>query len=176
MKSTFLRILGIAALCVLMSATYSCKSKKKAAEAEAQAEKQRMERMEAEREAREAEEERRRREEEEAERRRLEEEEAKARAPYEKLGQYFNSIVRSTSGSAADRSISEAMNMFASGDVPVLIIIYEDEAENVTDYDEPTTIEKYLQYLKTVKRTPDKVEEIKYNNAGEISELILKKK
>ncbi|MGK7391467.1 MAG: hypothetical protein ACNS60_14015 [Candidatus Cyclobacteriaceae bacterium M2_1C_046] len=176
MKSTFLRILGIAALCVLMTATYSCKSKKKAAEAEAQAEKERMERMEAEREAREAEEERRRREEEEAERRRLAEEEAKARAPYEKVSQYFNSIAQATSGTAADRSISEAMNMFASGDVPVLIIIYENEAENVTDYDEPTTIDKYLHYLKTVKRTPDNVEEMKFNDQGKITELILKKK
>ena len=172
MKSSILRILGIAVISLLLSATYSCKSKKKVAET-TDAEKERMEQMEKERIAREEEEERRRLEEEE--RRRREEEEAKARAPYEKLAQYFRSIANSGSAGAADRTIDEALNMFASDDVPVLIIIYENENENVTDYDEPTTIEKYLQYLKTVNRTPEKVKEIKFNDTGKISELILKK-
>lgn len=171
MKSTFLRILGIAILSVLLSATYSCKSKKKVAET-SDAEKERIEQMEKERVARE-EEERRKREEEE---RRKREEEAKARAPYEKLGQYFTSISSASSATSADKTINEALNMFASGDVPVLIIIYQNEAENVTDYDEPTTIEKYLHYLKVVKRTPDVVQELKFNANGKIQEVILKKK
>lgn len=174
MKSTILRLLGIMALSILLTATYSCKSKKKAAEAEA--ERQRIEQMEAERQAQLAEEERRRAEEEERkERERIAAERAAERAPYEQLNRYFTSIANATSEVAADNTISEALNMFASQEAPVLIIIYENEQENVVDYDEPTTIAKYLHYLKIVNRKPDNIENIKFNENGKITELILKK-
>ena len=172
MKSTFLRILGIGALCFLLMGAFSCKSKKKLAEAEA--EKARQEQMEAERQARAEEEARRQQEEEERLAREREAAEA-ANEPTQKLNQYFNAISNASSSTAAERSINEALTMFSSGDVPVLIIIYENEAENTTDYDEPTTISKYLQYLKDVKRQPDTVKSMKFGSNGKITELILKK-
>ena len=129
--------------------------------------------MEAERQAREEEEARRKREEEA----RAREAAAKAaeKAPYDKLNQYFSSIANASSESAANNTISEALNMFTSKEAPVLIIIYENTQENVVDYDEPTTIDKYLHYLKIVDRKPDTIKDIKFNANGKISELILKK-
>jgi hypothetical protein len=170
MKSTFLRMLGTAAICLLLTAAFSCKSKKQATDT-SDAEKARMEQMEAERRAREEEEARRRAEEERLARER----EAEERAAYDKLNGLFNNIANASSESAADRSINEALNMFASQGVPVLIIIFEDEQEDVVDYDEPTTINDYLHYLKVVKRKPDNVERLEFNNNGKISEIILKK-
>ncbi len=42
-------------------------------------------------------------------------------------------------------------------------------------YDEPTTIEKYLNYLKDTKNNKAKVEEVVYDANGKIKELVLKK-
>ena len=58
--------------------------------------------------------------------------------------------------------------------MPVLIIINQSAGFN--DYDRPTTIEKYLNYLKDQKISPNKVHEIKYNANGKINELELIKK
>lgn len=170
MKSTILRIMGTAAICLLLTGAFSCKSKKQATDT-SEADRQRMEQMEREKQAREEEEARRRAEEERLARER----EAAANAPSAKLKDFFSSIANASSESSADKTINEALNMFSSKDVPVLIIIYENKAENVTDYDEPTTIGKYLQYLKVVKRKPDAVHEIKFDSNGKINELILKK-
>ena len=162
-------MLGTAVLCLLLTAAFSCKSKKVTDTTDA--DRERMEQMEAERRAREEEEARRRAEEERLARER----EAAERASYERLERLFNQIANASSDRAADQSINEALSLAASQQVPVLIIIYENEQENVTDYDEPTTIGDYLYYLKVVKRQPDNVEELKFNNAGKISEIILKK-
>ena len=64
--------------------------------------------------------------------------------------------------------------MFESPNVPVLIIISQNLGFN--DYDRPTTIEKYLNYLKDQKISPNRVQEIKYNANGKINELELIKK
>lgn len=172
MKSTFLRMLGTAAICLLLTAAFSCKSKKQATDT-SDAEKARMEQMEAERRAREEEEARRKAQEEEE--RLAREREAKERAAYDRLGGLFNDISRASSEAAANRSINEALTMFTSQDVPVLIIIHEDKQQNTVDYDEPTTISDYLHYLKVVKRKPDNVERLGFNNNGKINEIILKK-
>lgn len=169
MKSKFLRMLGTAALCLLLTAAFSCKSKKQATDT-SDAERARMEQMEAERRAREEEEARRRREEEE---RLAREREAEERAAYGRLDRLFNDIANASSESAADRSINEALNMFSSQGVPVLIIIHQEG--NTIDYDEPTNINDYLHYLKVVKRKPDSVERLEFNNNGKIQEIILKK-
>lgn len=90
------------------------------------------------------------------------------------LEKNFRSIANSGSTSQANRLINETMDMFESPNVPVLIII--SQAGGFNDYDRPTTIEKYLNYLKDQKASRNKVNEIKYNANGKINELELIKK
>jgi hypothetical protein len=90
------------------------------------------------------------------------------------LEKNFASIARSGNISQANRTINETLELFESPDVPVLIIIKQNATAN--DYDRPTTIEKYLNYLKDQKISPNKVFEIKYNANGKIKELELIKK
>jgi hypothetical protein len=109
----------------------------------------------------------------EAERRAAEERE-KANAADAVLGRNFNSIANAGSTSQANRVINETLGMFESPNVPVLIIIKQNAGFN--DYDRPTTIEKYLNYVKDQKKAAEKVYEIKYNANGKINELELIKK
>lgn len=90
-----------------------------------------------------------------------------------KLNNYFGAIATSSSTSAANASINEALSMFSNGDAPVLIVIYNEGGK--PSYDEPTTIEKYLNYLKDTKNNKAKVEEVVYDTNGKIKELVLKK-
>ena len=106
--------------------------------------------------------------------RRDKEEHAQADAADVVLGRNFNSIANAGSVSQANRVINETMDMFESPDVPVLIIIKQNAGFN--DYDRPTTIENYLNYLKDQKKASEKVYEIKYNDNGKINELELIKK
>jgi hypothetical protein len=64
--------------------------------------------------------------------------------------------------------------MFSSRDVPVLIII--NQSGNLKDYDEPTTIGRYLNYLKDRKASPNAVHNLVKDANGKISELELIKK
>jgi hypothetical protein len=90
------------------------------------------------------------------------------------LEQDFMAIAQAGSVQQANTIIGETLRMFAGDDVPVLIIIYKDQ-EN-TDYDEPTTIRKYLEFLKDQKKNPNAVYSIKYDANNQISELDLIKK
>ena len=90
------------------------------------------------------------------------------------LGRNFNSIANASDANQANRVINETMGMFESPNVPVLIIIKQNQGFN--DYDRPTTIENYLNYLKDQKKATEKVHEIKYNANGKINELELIKK
>ena len=90
------------------------------------------------------------------------------------LGRNFNSIANASSISQANRVINETLGMFESPNVPVLIIIKQNAGFN--DYDRPTTIEQYLNYVKDQKKATEKVHEIKYNSNGKINELELIKK
>ncbi len=87
-----------------------------------------------------------------AELKRLEEEKAKQAAAakqksqYQYIDEYFSQIANAKDAAAANAKISEAIKIFASADAPVLIII--SESDGVTDYDKPTTIQDYLNYLK----------------------------
>ena len=110
----------------------------------------------------------------EEEERREREEREKANAADAVLGRNFNSIANAGSPSQANRVINETLGMFESPNTPVLIIIKQNQGFN--DYDRPTTIEKYLNYLKDQKISPNKVHEIKYNANGKINELELIKK
>lgn len=86
----------------------------------------------------------------------------------------FLSIANAGSVSQANKIINETLDLFESNNVPVLIIISQNSGFN--DYDRPTTIEKYLNYLKDQKISLNKVHEIKYNANGKINELELIKK
>jgi len=88
------------------------------------------------------------REEEDARRRK--EQAMRESEPAYKLNSYFNRIAGAASTDESNFQISQALNMFSSPEAPVLIIIAKDG--DIVDYDEPTTINKYLNYLKDQKK------------------------
>lgn len=90
------------------------------------------------------------------------------------LNSYFSGIANASSTSAANRSIQEALGMFGGSDAPVLIIFYM--ANGQEDFDEPTTISKYLNYLKDQGKNPHKVKELVLDAQGKVKELVLIKK
>ena len=108
------------------------------------------------------------------EERRAAEEREKANAADAVLGRNFSNIAKAGSVSQANRMINETLGMFESPNVPVLIIIKQNAGFN--DYDRPTTIENYLNYVKDQKKATEKVFNIKYNDNGKINELELIKK
>ena len=110
----------------------------------------------------------------EEEERRAAEERERANSADAVLGRNFTNIANAGSASQANRVINETLNMFESPNVPVLIIIKQNAGFN--DYDRPTTIEKYLNYVKDQKKATEKVFSIKYNDNGKINELELIKK
>ena len=93
-----------------------------------------------------------------------------------KLENYFTAI-SNASGNAtqANRNINEAKSMFASADVPVLIIINE-SADGTKDYDEPTTILDYMNYLKDQGKNLNEIYNLKTNDRGRITEVELIRK
>jgi hypothetical protein len=92
----------------------------------------------------------------------------------EKLNNYFNDIAYAPSVDVANQNISEALQLFSASNVPVLIIISEEGG--ITDYDKPTTISKYLNYLKDQKKNINAIKNIGYDENGKIVELELIKK
>jgi hypothetical protein len=158
---------------VLMMCFTGCKSKKKAAEAARAAE----EKARMEQEAKLREEEQRKRDAEEQARREAEarrQQEAAANAPKARLGQYFESIARSSNAASANSSINEALTLFASPDTPVLIVISEENGSK--DYDRPTTIRQYLNYLKDTKNNANSISDLQFDASGKITEVELRKK
>jgi hypothetical protein len=89
------------------------------------------------------------------------------------INDYFASIASATSVSQANMQIAEALKLFSTPEAPVLIIISKEAG--VVDYDRPTTIKNYLNYLKDTKNNTNKVEKISYDNNGKIKELELLK-
>lgn len=87
---------------------------------------------------------------------------------------YFAIIAAAPDAETANEKIAEAMQLFASPDVPVLIIIYH--LGDIVDYDAPTTAEKYLNYIKDQKSVTVRVNNIKYDDNNKITELELIKK
>lgn len=163
---------------VLMICGFGCKSKKKAMEAAA-AEKARMEQEAAARKQKELEEQQRReaddkaRREREAEDARRREAEARESTPAAKLNKYFSAISTASSTTSANSSINEALALFASPDTPVLIIISESGGQK--DYDRPTTIKNYLNYLKDQKKNINPINDLKFDSSGKITEVELRK-
>ena len=98
---------------------------------------------------------------------------AKAMTKSEMLSKYFTEMTQATSYQAANTSKEKALQLFSNPNAPVLIAIYQSGGE--VDYDEPTTISKYLDYLKDTKSKPALVEEMVMDDAGKIKELVLRK-
>jgi hypothetical protein len=111
------------------------------------------------------EEERMRKEREAAQSRMLEEQK------FSKIEDYFDAIAAAGSVDIANSRINEALKFFASPDVPVLIIVFMDG--DIKDYDRPTTIKRYLEYLKDQGKDLNKVHNIQYDANGKITELEL---
>jgi hypothetical protein len=61
------------------------------------------------------------------------------------------------------------MQLFASEETPVLIIV--SRSGDIVDYDRPTTIKKYLNYLKDQKVNRNDIENVVYDANGKITEL-----
>ncbi len=79
--------------------------------------------------------------------------------------------IANASGNDASFQIREALGMFASPDTPVLIIISESGGQ--VDYDEPTTIKKYLEYLKDTRNQPEEIKNLEFDANGKIKEVEL---
>jgi hypothetical protein len=163
-------------ICLLLIAS-GCKSKKKAMEAKAAAEKARMEQEAADK--RKAEDEAARKKREEEQRQRADADaEAKRKAttstPAARLDQYFNAIASSGNPSSANSSISEALSLFSTPQTPVLIVISEEGG--MKDYDKPTTIQDYLNYLKDQKKNLNTITDLKFDGSGKITEVELTRK
>ncbi|HOW24548.1 MAG TPA: hypothetical protein PK711_02670 [Bacteroidales bacterium] len=87
---------------------------------------------------------------------------------------FFNDLVSNKNYQESEVFINQALKMFASESVPVLIIISQEAG--MVDYDEPTTIRKYLEYLDDTKNNSNRINSIKVNQEGLITELELIKK
>ncbi len=91
----------------------------------------------------------------------------------EKLENYFNTIATSSNVTSANQSILEALGMFSNQEIPVFIVIHKEAG--VKDYDEPTTIKKYVDYLKDTKKNLNYISDIRMAG-GKVTELELRRK
>lgn len=89
----------------------------------------------------------------------------------QRLNQYFEAIANAGSITAANRNINEALSLFSTPDALVLIIISKSGGQK--DYDRPTSIKKYLEYLKDQKKNINAIDNIVYDSQGKIKELEL---
>ena len=165
------RLILMVAVVILMTIGEGCKSKKNAMDAAAAAEKAKMEQEAALKRQREEEELKKKEAEENARRASEREAEAKKSEPYRKLEQYFNSISNASSVASANSSIQDALQLFTSADTPVLIVISESGGQK--DYDRPTTINDYFNYLKDQKKRADKIGNLQFDASGKITEVEL---
>jgi len=92
----------------------------------------------------------------------------------ERLEKYFNTVSSAASVTSANQSIQEVLAMFSNQEIPILIVIHEEGG--VKDYDEPTTIKKYLDYLKDTKKNLNFISDIRLDGSGKVSELELRRK
>lgn len=89
----------------------------------------------------------------------------------------FQSVVEaSKSGNASQVNavIARTLKLFSSDDAPVLIIISREG--NIVDYDKPTTIKRYLNFLNDQKVNRNAIDSYQLDTDGKIKELDLIKK
>jgi len=97
-----------------------------------------------------------------------------AATKYMAIDSQFGVIATTQNVDEANKQIDITLNDFATSDVPVLIII--SKAGGFNDYDRPTTISKFLNYLKDKQQYNYKVDMVKRDGLGKITELELIKK
>jgi len=90
------------------------------------------------------------------------------------LENYFNAIANASNLQSANNTIREALGMFSNQNIPVLIVIHEESGRK--DYDEPTTIDRYLNYLKDTKRNLNFISDIRMDGSGKVTELELRRR
>ncbi len=102
------------------------------------------------------------------------EEEARLKAAeskYQDIDNQLSAIALAPNVDIANNHINTALQQYATPDVPVLVII--SQAGGFNDYDRPTTISKFLNYLKDKQQYQYKVEAVKRDSLGKITELEL---
>jgi len=87
------------------------------------------------------------------------------------LEENFAKIMNASSYAEADAVIKETLEKFENPEAPVLIILYR-QGEDV-DYDKPTNIKDYLNYLKLQKKSNADIDQIFLNSNGKIKSLDL---
>lgn len=100
--------------------------------------------------------------------------EAEAVTMKDQLLDHFQSISNAGSPSLANIRIQNALEIFSSPNAPVLIIISEERGRK--EYDRPTTIKRYLEYLKDQGKNPDEIYDVIMDRNGRIKELELIKR
>ncbi len=90
---------------------------------------------------------------------------------YTRVSSLFQEVARSGNNDVANAKIRETLGLFSSTETPVLIIISQSGGQ--TDYDEPTTIGKYLNYLKDTRSQPAQIQNLEYDANGKIKEVEL---
>jgi hypothetical protein len=92
----------------------------------------------------------------------------------ERLEKYFSAVAAAGNAMTANQSIQEVLGMFTNQEIPVLIVIHEEGG--IKDYDEPTTIKNYLDYLKDTKKNLNYIADIRLDAGGKVTELELRRK
>jgi len=90
------------------------------------------------------------------------------------LNMEFQNIANTGDTDMANEQINQMLQYFSSDDAPVLIVI--NESGGTKDYDRPTTIRRYLNYLKDTGKILDVVSNVVYDANGKISELELSRR
>ena len=98
----------------------------------------------------------------------------KEKTKYDYIEEYFSAIANARTSDEANAKIEQAMKLFTSPETPVLIIISQEGDMN--DYDKPTTISNYLNYLKDTKSNINRVYSVESDDYGQIKALELIKK
>ncbi len=93
---------------------------------------------------------------------------------YQPIDNKFENIANTQNTASANNAIAGMLSEFATPDVPVIIII--SNAGGFNDYDRPTTINKFLNYLKDKQSYNYRISSLKRNKIGKITELELIKK
>ena len=94
--------------------------------------------------------------------------------PEEWEDKFLRVLVNASDADLANRNIGNALKYFESKDAPVFIVFYK--ADGNKDYDKPTTIDKYLNYIKDQKKNPNKIDKLIFNDQGQIAEIELTKR
>ncbi len=90
---------------------------------------------------------------------------------YAYINDYFYQIAHAKDVNSANAKIDEALKLYSSEEVFVLIIIHQEG--DVTDYDKPTTIKDYLNFVKDQKKYNNSIHSVKFDGYGQITELEL---